>query len=93
MRGPKLEPLTLSDAEKTKLKRLAWRHRTLQQLALHRCMILAEAEEKNIRKLLKQGSFTSAEDLQTRIFAFIDYYNRTMAKDFKWMYQGKPLPI
>jgi transposase len=36
-----------------------------------------------VRKLLKRGSFTSVEDLQARVFAFIDYYNRTMAKPFK----------
>jgi putative transposase len=44
-----------------------------------------------VRKLLKRGSFTSVEDLQTKVFAFIDYYNRTMAKPFKWTYQGKAL--
>jgi hypothetical protein len=44
-----------------------------------------------VRKLLKRGSFTSVEDLQTKILAFIDYYNRTMAKPFRWTYQGKPL--
>ena len=44
-----------------------------------------------VRKLLKRGSFTSVENLQTRVFAFIDYYNRTMAKPFKWTYQGKAL--
>jgi hypothetical protein len=46
-----------------------------------------------VRKLLKRGSFTSVEDLQTRVLAFIDYYNRTMAKPFKWTYQGKALTI
>ena len=46
-----------------------------------------------VRKLLKRGSFTSVEDLQTKVFAFIDYYNRTMAKPFKWTYQGKALTI
>lgn len=46
-----------------------------------------------VRKLLKRGSFTSVEDLQARVFAFIDYYNRTMAKPFKWTYQGKALTI
>jgi len=46
-----------------------------------------------VRKLLKRGSFTSVQDLQTRVFAFIDYYNRTMAKPFKWTYQGKALTI
>jgi hypothetical protein len=25
------------------------------------------------------------------LLAFIDYYNRTMAKPFKWTYQGKVL--
>jgi transposase len=44
-----------------------------------------------VRKLLKRGSFTSVEDLQTKILAFIDYYNRTMAKPFQWTYQGKLL--
>jgi transposase len=44
-----------------------------------------------VRKLLKRGSFTSVEDLRAKVFAFIDYYNRTMAKPFKWTYQGKAL--
>ena len=44
-----------------------------------------------VRKLLKRGSFTSVDDLQTQLFAFIAYYNRTMAKPFKWTYQGKAL--
>lgn len=44
-----------------------------------------------VRKLLKRGSFTSVEDLQTKVLAFIDYYNRTMAKPFRWTYQGKAL--
>ena len=37
-----------------------------------------------VRKRLKRGSFTSVEHLQAKVFAFIDYYNRTMAKPFKW---------
>jgi transposase len=44
-----------------------------------------------VRKLLKRGSFLSVEDLQTRVLAFIEYYNDTMAKPFKWTYQGKAL--
>jgi hypothetical protein len=43
------------------------------------------------RKLLKRGSFSSVADLKAKLLAFIDYYNRTMAKPFKWTYQGKPL--
>jgi putative transposase len=44
-----------------------------------------------VRKLLKRGNFTSLLDLQTKVLGFIVYYNRTMAKPFKWTYQGKPL--
>ena len=43
------------------------------------------------RKLLRRGSFLSVADLQARVLAFVDYYNRTMAKPFKWTYQGKAL--
>ena len=44
-----------------------------------------------VRKLLKHGNFTSLADLKAQVLAFIDYYNRTMAKPFKWTYQGKAL--
>ncbi len=36
---------------------------------------------------------TSVQDLETKVLAFIDYYNRTMAKPFKWTYQGKALTM
>ena len=45
------------------------------------------------RKLLKRGSFRSLDELKTKVLAFIEYYNRTMAKPFKWTYQGKPLVL
>ena len=44
-----------------------------------------------VRRLLKRGSFTSVEELRERILAFIDYFNKTMAKPFKWTYAGRPL--
>jgi len=44
-----------------------------------------------VRKLLKRGHFTSVEDLKAKVLAFIEYFNRTMAKPFKWSYQGKAL--
>ena len=44
-----------------------------------------------MRKLLRRGNFTSQADLKVRIFQFIDYFNRTMAKPFKWTYKGKVL--
>jgi hypothetical protein len=43
------------------------------------------------RKLLRRGSFSSLDELKAKVLAFIDYYNDTMAKPFKWTYQGKPL--
>jgi len=43
------------------------------------------------RKLLRRGSFTSIQDVQDKVLAFIAYYNRTMAKPFKWTYQGTAL--
>jgi len=44
-----------------------------------------------VRKLLKRGNFTSVADLKTKVLAFVEYYNRTMAKPFKWTYKGKAL--
>jgi putative transposase len=44
-----------------------------------------------VRKVLRRGTFTSVEDLEAKVLAFIAYYNRTMAKPFRWTYQGKPL--
>ena len=44
-----------------------------------------------VRKLLKRGNFTSVEDLEAQVRQFIQYYNRTMAKPFRWTYTGQPL--
>ena len=44
-----------------------------------------------VRKVLKRGNFTSSNELKRKVFAFIEYYNRTMAKPFRWTYQGKAL--
>jgi len=46
-----------------------------------------------VRKLLKRASFSGKADLKTRLLEFIDYFNRTMAKPFKWTYKGKVLAI
>lgn len=46
-----------------------------------------------VRKLLKRASFTSVEDLQAKVLAFIAYFNATMAKPFKWTYGRKPLSV
>jgi hypothetical protein len=44
-----------------------------------------------VRKVLRRGSFASVKDLKTKVLAFIEYFNQTMAKPFKRIYQGKAL--
>jgi transposase len=46
-----------------------------------------------VRRLLKRASFTSIQELQHRILDFIAYFNKVMAKPFKWTYTGRPLNI
>ena len=46
-----------------------------------------------VRKLLSRSSFTSQAHLKAKILAFVDYFNRTLAKPFKWNYTGKPLTL
>ena len=46
-----------------------------------------------VRRLLRRGNFTSVEDLRERILACIAYFNKTMAKPFKWPYKGRPLTV
>jgi transposase len=43
------------------------------------------------RKVLRRGNFTSVANLKKRISAFIDSFNKTLAKPFRWTYEGKPL--
>jgi hypothetical protein len=45
------------------------------------------------RRLLKRGSFASTEILNQRILAFIEFFNETLAKPFRWTYIGKPLLV
>jgi transposase len=44
-----------------------------------------------VRKLLKRESFNSLESLRLKIIEFIKYFNKTMAKPFKWTYKGRVL--
>jgi transposase len=46
-----------------------------------------------VRRVIKRGNFTSTADLREKILAFIDYFNRTLAKPFKWTYTGRPLNV
>ena len=45
------------------------------------------------RRLLKRGSFKSIQELKQRVLAFIDFFNETLAKPFRWTYIGKPLVV
>jgi hypothetical protein len=44
-----------------------------------------------VRRLRKRASFTSVDELRQGMLAFIDYFNQTMAKPFKWTHAGRPL--
>jgi transposase len=46
-----------------------------------------------VRRLLKRGNFNSVKDLRQQILEFIEYFNRTMAKPFRWTYKGRPLKV
>lgn len=46
-----------------------------------------------MKKVINRGNFLSKEDLKNKILTFIDYFNHTMAKPYRWTYQGKPLSI
>ena len=46
-----------------------------------------------VRKVLRRGNFVSTEALKQRIESFIEYFNRTMARAYKWTYQGRPLQV
>jgi hypothetical protein len=43
------------------------------------------------RKVLKRGSFSSTDELRQKMLDFIEYFNKTMAKAFKWTYKGRLL--
>lgn len=45
------------------------------------------------RKLLKRLNCNSIKDLKNRVMEFISFYNETMAKPFKWTYEGKILQV
>lgn len=46
-----------------------------------------------VRRVIKRGNFKSREELRDRILAFITYFNKTMAKPFKWTFTGRPLNV
>lgn len=45
------------------------------------------------RRVIRRGVFRSTDDLRDRVLKFIEYYNRTSAKPYKWTYAGRPLNV
>jgi putative transposase len=43
------------------------------------------------RRALKRASFSSTQELGKALLAFIEYFNRVLAKPFRWTYKGRPL--
>lgn len=43
------------------------------------------------RRLLRRASFSSLDELESRLRKFIAYFNETLAKPYKWTYRGRPL--
>ncbi len=43
------------------------------------------------RRVARRGNFTSLAALKQRLLDFIDYFNRTFAKPFRWTYTGRPV--
>ena len=46
-----------------------------------------------VRRALKRASFTSTDSLGATIRDFIAYFNRLLAKPFRWTYKGRPLAV
>ena len=43
------------------------------------------------RRVVRHGNFKSLTALKERLLDFIDYFNRTFAKPFRWTYTGRPI--
>jgi transposase len=42
------------------------------------------------RRALRHANLKSLDDLRERLLDFIDYFNRTFARPFRWTYTGRP---
>ena len=43
------------------------------------------------RRAISRASFSSLEELRNRLLEFIDYFNRTFARPFRWTFTGRPV--
>ena len=46
-----------------------------------------------VRRVIRRGSFVSKKDLRTKILDFIVYFNKVLAKPFRWTFTGQVLRI
>ena len=46
-----------------------------------------------VKIVIRRGNFCSTDDLRGKILRFIDDFNRTLARPFRWTYEGKPLTV
>ena len=42
------------------------------------------------RRAVSRGSFASVQELKDRLVEFIEYFNNTFARPFRWTYTGRP---
>lgn len=45
-----------------------------------------------VRNIIRRGHFSSVDEVCAKITDFIAYFNKTMARPFRWTYQGKKPP-
>lgn len=45
------------------------------------------------RRVLRRGSFASKAELREKVLAFIAYFNKVLAKPYRWTYRGRPLSV
>lgn len=43
------------------------------------------------RRVMRRGNFPSLAAMKERLLDFIEYFNRTFAKPFRWTYTGRPV--
>ena len=57
------------------------------------CLVCLVNDICDLQQDLGTKGRTGVEQLNKRVLAFIDYFNKTMAKPFKWTYTGRPLVV